>query len=120
MKGFKERVAEKVKMDDGRYGYFFSSSSGRAPAKIKIFVEDRSHISTKKTVRGARINTMGVGVKANKTNRSFKRNSGMVSERKKIKKKSPTPEFLILSERLKEAAKLKASGNYRDRDLINW
>ena len=36
---------------------------------------------------------------------------------KKSKIKTPTPEFLILSERLKEAAKLKASGEYRDLDF---
>ncbi len=38
-------------------------------------------------------------------------------ERKQTKTKTSIPEFKILMERLKEAAKLKASGNYRDRDF---
>lgn len=41
----------------------------------------------------------------------------MAKERTKSKNKTHTPEFLILSERLKEAAKLKASGKYRDRNF---
>jgi hypothetical protein len=41
----------------------------------------------------------------------------MAKESKKSKIKTPTPEFLILIERLKEAANLKASGKYRDRDF---
>jgi hypothetical protein len=41
----------------------------------------------------------------------------MIKESKKSKIKTPTPEFLILSERLHEATKLKASGKYRDRDF---
>jgi hypothetical protein len=41
----------------------------------------------------------------------------MVNENKKSKIKPPTPEFLILSERLKEATKLKASGKYHVRDF---
>ncbi len=41
----------------------------------------------------------------------------MTKESKKLKIKTPTPEFLILSERLKEAAKLKASGRYLDRNF---
>jgi hypothetical protein len=41
----------------------------------------------------------------------------MDKENKKSKIKTTTPEFLILSERLKDAAKLKASGKYRDRDF---
>ncbi len=36
---------------------------------------------------------------------------------KNSKIKTPTPEFLILIERVKEAAKVKASGKYRDRDF---
>lgn len=43
--------------------------------------------------------------------------SGIIKHKKKSKIKSPSPEFLILSERLKEAAKLKASGKYLDRDF---
>ncbi len=43
--------------------------------------------------------------------------SGIIKQSKKSKIKTPTPEFLILSERLKEAAKLKASGEYRDLDF---
>lgn len=46
-----------------------------------------------------------------------KENSGMIKQRKKSKIKSPSPEFLILSERLKEATKLKASGMYLDRNF---
>jgi hypothetical protein len=46
-----------------------------------------------------------------------RRNSDMIKQRKKLKIKTPTPEFLILNERLKEAAKLKASEKYRDRDF---
>jgi len=41
----------------------------------------------------------------------------MAKEKKKTKTKAPTPEFKILVERLKEAARLKASGNYHDRDF---
>jgi hypothetical protein len=41
----------------------------------------------------------------------------MAKESKKSKIKTPTLEFLILSERLKDAAKLKASGEYPDRDF---
>jgi hypothetical protein len=41
----------------------------------------------------------------------------MAKESKKSKIKTPTLEFLILTERLNEAAKLKASGKYRDRDF---
>ncbi len=41
----------------------------------------------------------------------------MVKDSKKSKIKTPTPEFLILSERLKEAARLQVSGKYRDRDF---
>lgn len=37
--------------------------------------------------------------------------------RKKDKTKNPTREFLILIERLKEVAKLKASGKHHDRDF---
>ena len=44
-------------------------------------------------------------------------NSGIIKKSKKSKIKNPTPEFLILSERLKEAAKLKASGKYLDRNF---
>lgn len=44
-------------------------------------------------------------------------NRGMIRQKKKSKIKTTTPEFLILSERLKEAARLKASGKYRDRDF---
>jgi len=41
----------------------------------------------------------------------------MAKERMKSKTKTPTPEFKILKERLKEAAKLKASGKYHDMDF---
>lgn len=41
----------------------------------------------------------------------------MPKESKKSKIKTATPEFLILIERLKEAAKLKASGKYLDRNF---
>jgi hypothetical protein len=46
-----------------------------------------------------------------------KANSGITKESKKSKIKKNTPEFLILMERLKEAAKRKASGKYCDRDF---
>lgn len=41
----------------------------------------------------------------------------MAKESAKSENKTHTPEFLILSERLKEAVKLKASGKYRDRNF---
>ena len=117
MKGFKELVAEKVKMKDGRNGYFFASSSGHAPAKIKVLIKDRSKSVTKKVVKGNRVNSNVVGLKAVSIAPSLKKHSGMVKESNKSKIKSHTQEFLILSERLKEATKLKATGKYRDRDF---
>lgn len=41
----------------------------------------------------------------------------MAKGSKKSKTKTPTSEFLILSERLKQAAKLKASGWHKDRNF---
>jgi hypothetical protein len=41
----------------------------------------------------------------------------MAKRIKKTKAKAPTPEFKILKQSLEEAAKLKASGNYRDLDF---
>ena len=41
----------------------------------------------------------------------------MAKESEKLKIKTATIEFLILIERLKQAAKLKASGGYKDRDF---
>jgi hypothetical protein len=41
----------------------------------------------------------------------------MAKESKKSKIKTRTPEFLILSERLKEVAKLKANGKYHDKNF---
>ncbi len=41
----------------------------------------------------------------------------MIKKKERSKIKNPTLEFLILSERLKEATKLKASEKYRDRDF---
>lgn len=41
----------------------------------------------------------------------------MAKESKKSQTKTPTTEFLILSERLKQAAKLKASGLHQDRNF---
>jgi hypothetical protein len=58
-----------------------------------------------------------IELKIHKTIRLLKKNSGMVKDSKKSKIKTPTPEFLILSERLKEAARLQVSGKYRDRDF---
>jgi hypothetical protein len=43
----------------------------------------------------------------------------MTNESKKSKIKTPTPEFLILSERLKEAAKLKLVEGILTEILIN-
>jgi hypothetical protein len=94
MKIFQELKAEKVSLKDGRSGYFFSSS-GSTPKKITILVKDGSWASSKNVSK----KKTRIGTTASK------------------KKRINTSEFKVLSERLKEARKFKASGKYQELDF---
>lgn len=94
MKNFQVLEAEKVSLKDGRRGYFFSSS-GATSDKITILVKNGSWDSGKNVL---------------------KKNTRIVTTVNK-KKKINTSEFKVLSERLKEAKKLKANGKYHELDF---